>query len=113
MTNSSDRLDRIEALLERFIANSEAERAASSERLKEIELIQQSNAKAIQALADRTAGDRNDRARLYQAMADLASAQAGYYQKLESQDQLIETLSRRQGEIVQILKVLSDRLPDR
>jgi hypothetical protein len=97
-SNSSDRLDRIEALVE-------------------------SNAKSIQALSDQAAEDRRARVRMYEAMADLASAQSGlasaqaalssaqsaFYRRLDAQDELISTLSRRQGEIVQILKVLSDR----
>ena len=55
-----------------------------------------------------------DRARLYQAMADLATnqaslaqAQAGYYSRLEEVDKRQDELSRRQREIVEILKLLT------
>lgn len=48
MTSSSDRLDRIEALIERSILT-------SGERLTQIEQIVQSNSRSIQALADRNA----------------------------------------------------------
>jgi hypothetical protein len=88
----------------------------SSDRLDRIEALVESNAKSIQALADQAAEDRRARTRMYEAMADLSSAQAAlssaqaaFYRRLDAQDELITTLSRRQGEIVQILKVLSDR----
>jgi hypothetical protein len=90
-----DRLDRFAASIEEGFAK--------------VRQLTDSNAKAIQALSDQAAEERRARSRLYQSMADLAAAQSGFYQKLEAQDELISTLSRRQGEIVQILKVLSDR----
>jgi acyl-CoA reductase-like NAD-dependent aldehyde dehydrogenase len=75
-----------------------------------LEQLIASNAKAIQALTEdlRTYQQEAqlDRARLYQTMADLARNQASYYEHLEAQDELIQTLSRRQGEIVEILKIL-------
>jgi predicted nucleic acid-binding Zn-ribbon protein len=45
MTNSNDRLDRVEALLERSIS-------ASNERLSRIEHLVESNSRSIQALND-------------------------------------------------------------
>ena len=78
-----------------------------------LEQLIASNAKAIQALTEdlRTYQQEAqlDRARLYQTMADLARNQADYYERLEAQDELIETLSRRQGEIIEILKILSHK----
>ncbi len=80
---------------------------------EEIKQLVASNAKAIQSLTEdlRTYQQEAqlDRARLYQAMADLARAQAGAYERLEAQDEQIRLLSRRQGEIVEILKLLSQR----
>ena len=45
MTNSNDRLDRVEALLEAFIAASVADRQVSNERLTRIEQVVESNNK--------------------------------------------------------------------
>jgi hypothetical protein len=90
MTSSDpSRLDRIEALLEAIAKRTD------------------SNAKSIEALSlDRFESERRldrDRARLYQSMADLASAQASFYTRLEEND-------RRQNEMVQILKLLTQKL---
>ena len=80
---------------------------------EEIKQLIASNAKAIQSLTEDLRIYQQeaqlDRARLYQAMADLARAQAGAYERLEAQDEQIRLLSRRQGEIVEILKLLSQR----
>ena len=97
--NSNDRLDRIEALLEQI-----------GQRVD-------SNAKSIQALSDeRKENERQlqrDRAHLYQEMANLSSsmanlsnAQADFYRRMNEMDERQETLSRRQGDIVEILKLL-------
>ena len=113
MNNSSsgDRLDRLEAFIERFAQESD----------KQIK----SNAKAIEALSDQQRENEQratlDRRRLSEAMsrlagaqADFYSAQAGFYsaqtetyRAQDAQDELIQTLSRRQGEIVEILKRLT------
>jgi hypothetical protein len=92
MTNpDSSRLDRIEALLEAIAKRTD------------------SNAKSIEALSsERFETERRldrDRARLYQSMADLANAQASFYTRLEEND-------RRQNEMVEILKLLTQRLTD-
>ena len=80
---------------------------------EEIQQLIASNAKAIQALAEDLRIYQQqaqlDRVRLYQAMAELARAQVSYYERLEAQDEQIHLLSRRQGEIVEILKLLSQR----
>lgn len=53
MTNNPvDRLDRMQELIENFIAASVADRAASNERLTRVEQIISSNAQSIQALTD-------------------------------------------------------------
>jgi chromosome segregation ATPase len=51
-TNQPDKLDRLEALLERFINASAADRQASGERLTRIEQLVESNSRSIQALND-------------------------------------------------------------
>lgn len=51
MTNSSDRLDRIEALLERFIDASVADRQASNERMTRIEQAVESNNRFLEAFS--------------------------------------------------------------
>ncbi|MCU0537068.1 MAG: hypothetical protein MUD14_24550 [Hydrococcus sp. Prado102] len=109
MTNSdSNRLDRIEAILEAIAA-----------RAEEYNNRIDSNARAIEALVNEQRESEQraklDRERLYGAMAELATAQANlastqasFYGRLTEQDELIRTLSRRQGEIVQILKILGE-----
>ena len=97
----SDRLDRIEALVEKI-----------GQRVD-------SNARAIEAISANTAEYQKDRAQMYQLMADLAQAQANLaqaqaegkremYRMLESLDRQQAQLSRRQGEIVEILKLLTE-----
>ena len=95
----SDRLDRIEALVEKI-----------GQRVD-------SNARAIEAISANTAEYHKDRARMYDLMADLAQSQAELakaqaegkremYRMLGNLDQRQGQLSQRQGEIVGILKLL-------
>lgn len=121
MTNAdSNRLDRIEALLESI--------ATDLAGAKDIAV---SNAKAIAASRDEFSFLRRewqlDRSRLYRAMADLAQSQAdlaqaqaqmsqtyaqfqqNIYQRQTELDTRQGELSRRQGEIVEILKILTQR----
>jgi hypothetical protein len=78
-----------------------------------LEQLIASNAKAIQSLTEDLRSYQQeaqlDRARLYQTMTDLARNHATYYERLEAQDELIQTLSRRQGEIIEILKILAQK----
>lgn len=108
MTNSeSNRLDRLERLLESIAQKVD------------------SNARAIEALSnDRARYEQQaqlDRNRLYQAMTNLANAQANMatthaefqgniYARQQELDERQEELSRRQSEIVNILKVISEKL---
>ena len=98
--NDNNRLDRIEALLESF-----------AQGLNQLDKRIDSNARAIEALTEeRRANEQasnRDRSRLYQAMAELSTAQANFYGRLEEVDQLQDQLSRRQGEIAQILNLLT------
>ena len=106
MTNGNNG-DRIEAALLQLIQQ-------SVDTDKQIN----SNAKAIEALTSQQAEEERraarDRARLYETMARVADAQASFYsaqadvyRRLENQDELMQTLSRRQGEIVAILKAIT------
>jgi DNA repair exonuclease SbcCD ATPase subunit len=118
--NDPDRLDRIEKLLE------------------SVGYRVDSNARAIEALASNSADYHRDRAHLYQLMADLAQTQAetkqdyqrdrasfyqlmadlaqteletkkDMYRLLRNLDERETELSRRQGEIVQMLHKLDKR----
>lgn len=109
-TSDPNRFERIEILLESI--------ATDLASAKDIAI---SNAKAIEASRDEFSSFRQewqlDRSRLYQAMSELATAQANFYsqqatfyQRQEELDQRQNELSRRQGEIVEILKLLSQRV---
>lgn len=103
------RLDRIEKILE-----------AIAGEVRSVKDIAMSNARAIEASHQEFIELRQewqrDRSRLYQVMADVANAQASFYHaqasftnRLESMDIRQDELSRRQGEIVEILKLLSQQ----
>ncbi len=92
MANSDpSRLDRIEALVEKI-----------GQRVD-------SNARAIEALSANAAEYQKDRGRLYQIMEDLTQSQARMYRVIENLDNRQEQLSRIQGEIVDILKLLVNK----
>ena len=104
MTNSNDRLDQIEKLLQQSIVASnermrrmdqriEQERAESRERLTSIEQLTQSNSRTIQALADR--------------IAKLAFVQQ---EAAEERRQLREATLRLEGLAESIANLLSSRL---
>ena len=92
MTNSDpNRLDRIEALVEKI-----------GQRVD-------SNARAIEALSNNAAEYQKDRGRLYRLMEDLTQSQSRIYRVIEDLDERQGQLSRRQGEIVEILKLLTNK----
>lgn len=110
MTNSEpNRLDRIEAILESI-----------GQRVD-------SNARAIQALADDRASSEKkldrDRARLYQAMsqmaegmaqmsdrvASVASAQASFWKVQADYYRRLEAMDERQAQIIEILNRLTNK----
>lgn len=77
---------------------------------EELKKLVESNARAIEALTANVSELTRDRQEMYRLMADvassqsgLASAQADFYRRLAQTDQ-------RQGEIVEILKLLSQRV---
>lgn len=92
MTHSDpNRLDRIEALVEKI-----------GQRVE-------SNARAIEALSANASEYQRDRSRLYGLMEDLVQSQSRIYRVIEDLDERQGQLSRRQGEIVEILKLLAQR----
>ena len=75
----------------------------------ELKNLVESNARAIEALTSNVAEIQRERARFYGAMADLTQAQSVMYRRLETFDDILNQLNRRQGEIVEILKLLTSR----
>lgn len=69
----------------------------------ELKQLVESNARAIEALTSNVSELARDRQELYQLIANLASAQADFYRRLSQTDQ-------RQGEIVEILKILTKKV---
>lgn len=94
--NDFDRLDRIEALLEKI-----------GQRVD-------SNARAIEAISANTAEYQKDRARMYQLMAELAQTQAELAQTQAEEKRemyrLLGNLDQQQADIVQILKLLVQQI---
>ncbi|MBC6471954.1 MAG: hypothetical protein GDA48_03285 [Hormoscilla sp. GM102CHS1] len=84
------------------------------DRLDRIEALVESNARALEAMGDNVnkwqQESQRDRSRLYQAMTQLAQTQANFYERLDELDQRQDDLSRRQREIVEILKLLTQKL---
>jgi septal ring factor EnvC (AmiA/AmiB activator) len=89
-------------------------------RLDRIEALIESNARAIEASRQEFLDMRKqwelDRSRLYQTMAELANsqanfyqAQASFYQRLQEVDEREERFERQQGDIVEILKLLTQQ----
>ena len=92
MTSSSDRLDRVEALLERSIS-------ASNERLSRIEQLVESNSRSIQALNDDLVELRftvaEDHQQAAEERAELRQATIGIANLLGSLDEDRPTILRR------------------
>lgn len=93
---------------------------ADPNRLDRIEALVESNACAIEALSTSDAEAKKDRARLYELIADVAQVQANLaqvqadtkkemYRLMRNFEEQNQVLSRRQGEIVEILKVLANK----
>ncbi|NEQ83877.1 MAG: hypothetical protein F6K26_27950 [Moorea sp. SIO2I5] len=71
------------------------------------------NARAIEALTDTVNELKRDRAQGYSLMAHLAQNQSRMYGMMENLDERQEELSQRQGEIVEILKLLTKSQQDK
>ena len=121
--NSENRLDRIVAIIESIAQQQQK----FNQGLEDLDRRINSNAKAIEALCENTAEYQRDRDRLYQLMASLATIQAEAhsnmanaiadtrreaYQLMSRQDGQLQILSRRQGEIVEVLKQLAQKSPE-
>ena len=70
--------------------------------LDELKELIKSNALAIEALTESKSELGRDRAQMYELMADLTTSQSGIFQVLEN-------LDNRQGQIVGILRLLTNR----
>ena len=99
MTNSSDRIDRMEALLEQFIAASTADRQESNERLTRIEQLVESNSRSIQASRDELVEFKlsvaEERQELREAILRLTTLNEGVVNLLGSLDEDRPTVLRK------------------
>jgi hypothetical protein len=81
----------------------------SEDRLERIERIVESNARAIQALADAVASDREERKQekkgLYDYLARIASAQSDFYRHLERMD-------NRHAQMIEIIRQINENRRD-
>ncbi len=103
---------------------------SEGDRLDRIEAIVASNARAIEALTESQNEARKERVKLYQAMSDvakshatlaqtqaqLAQAQADnqvlMYRFIDNLEEQQQQLNRRQGDIVEILRLLTKKEHD-
>ncbi|GEM_PF-1753573 len=100
--SEDNRLDRLEIIVEKIL-----------EGLQETKQRTDSNARAIEALSNAFKEEREerqrDRARLYQLLSELATAQASFYSTQATMNQRLEELDKRQGDIVEIIKFLVNK----
>ncbi len=79
----------------------------------ELQKLIESNAKAIQALANAVAEDRKeykkDRARLYEAMSRMAAAQSHFWEIQADYYSRLEEIDERQAKILEILERLTEK----
>jgi hypothetical protein len=94
MTNSSDRLDRIEAILASVAesqARSEQRNEEADRRLTRIEQVAESNARAIEAWSSRIAdGEQQSQGQLETAIADTVAMIADLGRQQQDTDQRFE-----------------------
>ena len=121
--NSSDRLDRIEAIVEsnsRAIQSMVEQRSTDNARWEETKQIVESNSRAIQAMMEQRATDRLEReeekaehqqrmARLEEIQADVARAQLGLTRLLAGLDEDRPTVLRKLSAIENKVDRLLDR----
>ena len=100
--SEDNRLDRLEIIVEKIL-----------EGLQETKQRTDSNARAIEALSNTIKEEREqrerDRDKLYQALSELATAQASFYSTQATMNQRLEELDKRQGDIVEIIKFLVNK----
>lgn len=81
--------------------------------LENIEKLVESNARAIEALTNNVSELARDRQEMYRLMANLASSQSGLAAAQSDFYRRLEVTDKRQGEIVEILKLLSQKETDK
>ncbi|NEP36425.1 hypothetical protein [Moorena sp. SIO3A2] len=79
----------------------------TNQQIKQLGHRIDSNARAIEALTNTVHEFKRDRAQAYSLMADLAQNQSRMYGMMANLDERQEQLSQRQGEIVEIMKLLT------
>jgi uncharacterized coiled-coil protein SlyX len=84
----------------------------SEDRLERIEKIVESNARAIQALADAVANDREERKQekrgLYDYLARVASAQSDFYETQADFYRHLQRMDERQAQMIEIIRQLNE-----
>lgn len=98
--SEENRLERLEALAEQILAG-----------LEQTRQITESNTRSIEALTNTIREERQewqlDRSRLYQALSEIATAQANFYSIQANFHNRLEELDKRQRDIVEILNILT------
>ncbi len=88
----------------------------SEDRLERIEKIVESNARAIQALADAVASDREERKqekkRLYDYLARIASAQSDFYETQADFYRHLERMDDRHAQMIEIIRQINENRSD-
>ncbi|CCI05164.1 MAG: hypothetical protein ACKPGT_16045 [Microcystis sp.] len=88
----------------------------SEDRLERIERIVESNACAIQALADAVASDREERKQekkgLYDYLARIASAQSDFYETQADFYRHLERMDDRHAQMIEIIRQINKNRRD-
>ena len=89
----------------------------TEDRLERIEKIVESNSRAIQALADAVARDREERKQeqkgLYDYLARIASAQSDFYQTQDDFYRHLERMDDRHAQMIEIIRQINENRSDR
>ncbi|CCI16795.1 MAG: hypothetical protein ACK47N_23935 [Microcystis sp.] len=89
----------------------------TEDRLERIEKIVESNSRAIQALADAVARDREERKQeqkgLYDYLARIASAQSDFYQTQADFYRHLERMDDRHAQMIEIIRQINENKSDR
>jgi len=88
----------------------------TEDRLERIEKIVESNSRAIQALADAVARDREERKQeqkgLYDYLARIASAQSDFYQTQADFYRHLERMDDRHAQMIEIIRQINENRSD-
>ena len=89
----------------------------TEDRLERIEKIVESNSRAIQALADAVARDREERKQeqkgLYDYLARIASAQSDFDQTQADFYRHLERMDDRHAQMIEIIRQINENRSDR